>query len=78
MLTKELPNTFWVESVDNIDTVKSHAQVYVDNPLVGREEKESSTAKHVFNSLITVGYLLEVFIKLWIPSLVCIFTSAWS
>ena len=31
-----------------------------------------------FNSLPTVGYLLEVFIKLWIPSMVHIFTSAWS
>ena len=30
------------------------------------------------NSLTTVGYLLEVFIKLWIPSMVHIFTSAWS
>ena len=28
------------------------------------------------NSLTTVGYLLEVFIKLWIPSMVRIFTSA--
>ena len=31
-----------------------------------------------FNSLTTVGYLLGVFIKLWIPSTVRIFTSAWS
>ena len=30
------------------------------------------------NTLTTVGYLLEVFIKLWTPSMVCIFTSAWS
>ena len=30
------------------------------------------------NSLTTVGYLLEVFIGLWIPSMVRIFTSAWS
>ena len=30
------------------------------------------------NSLTTVGYLLDVFIKLWIPSMVRIFTSAWS
>ena len=30
------------------------------------------------NSLTTVGYLLEVFIRLWIPSMVRIFTSAWS
>ena len=29
-----------------------------------------------FNSLTTVGYLLEVFIKLWIPSLVRISNSA--
>ena len=29
------------------------------------------------NSLTTVGYLQEVFIKLWIPSMVRIFTSAW-
>ena len=28
--------------------------------------------------LTTVGYLLEVFIRLWIPSMVRIFTSAWS
>ena len=30
------------------------------------------------NSLTTVGYLLEVFIRLWIPSMVRIFTSAWT
>ena len=31
------------------------------------------------NSLTTtVGFLLEVFIMLWIPSMVRIFTSAWS
>ena len=30
-----------------------------------------------FNSLATVGYLLEVFIKLWIASMVRIFTSPW-
>ena len=30
------------------------------------------------NSLTTVGYLLGVFIKLWIPSMVHIFISAWS
>ena len=30
------------------------------------------------NSLTTIGYLLDVFIKLWIPSMVRIFTSAWS
>ena len=30
------------------------------------------------NSLTTVGYLLELFIRLWIPFLVHIFTSAWS
>ena len=30
-----------------------------------------------FNSLTTVGYLLDVFIKLWIPSMIHIFTSAW-
>ena len=30
------------------------------------------------NSLTTVGYLLDVFIKLWIPSMVRIFTYAWS
>ena len=33
----------------------------------------------VLHQLITtVGYLLEVFIKLWIPSMVRIFTSTWS
>ena len=32
----------------------------------------------LINSLTTVGYLLEVFIRLWIPSMVRIFTSAWS
>ena len=32
----------------------------------------------LFNSLTTVGYLLEVFIRLWIPFLVHISTSAWS
>ena len=33
LLTKELhPNTFRVVSVDNIDIMQSHAQVYVDNP----------------------------------------------
>ena len=31
-----------------------------------------------FNSLTTVGYLLDVFIKLWIPSMIRTFTSAWS
>ena len=30
------------------------------------------------NSLTTVGYLLEVFLRLWIPFLVCISASAWS
>ena len=30
------------------------------------------------NSLTSVGYLLEVFIGLWIPSLIRISTSAWS
>ena len=35
-------------------------------------------AKLHINSLTTVGYLLVVFIKLWIPSMVRIFTSAWS
>ena len=30
------------------------------------------------NSLTTVGYLLEVFIRLWIPSMARIFTSPWS
>ena len=34
--------------------------------------------KKPFNSLTTVGYLLELFIRLWIPSLVRISTSAWS
>ena len=34
--------------------------------------------KWVFNSLTTVGYLLVVFFRIWIPSLVCISTSAWS
>ena len=29
-------------------------------------------------ALTPIGYLLEVFIRLWIPSLVCISTSAWS
>ena len=37
---------------------------------------------HELNSLTTVGYLLDVFIKLfiklWIPSMVRNFTSAWS
>ena len=32
----------------------------------------------VVKGLTTVGYLLEVFIRLWIPSMVRIFTSAWS
>ena len=32
----------------------------------------------LFNSLTTIGYLLEVFIRLWKPSLVRISTSAWS
>ena len=31
-----------------------------------------------FNSLTTIGYLLDVLIKLWIPSMVRIFTSGWS
>ena len=47
--------------------------------------KEGGTSLHktfreidlVFNSLTTVGYVLEVFIRLWIPSMVRIFTSAW-
>ena len=30
------------------------------------------------NSLTTVGYLREVFFRLWIPSLVRISTYAWS
>ena len=30
------------------------------------------------NALTTVGYLLEVFIRLWILSMVHIFTSTWS
>ena len=30
------------------------------------------------NFITTVGYLLEAFIRLWIPSMVRIFTSAWS
>ena len=30
------------------------------------------------NFLTNVGYLLEVFIRLWIPSMVRIFTSVWS
>ena len=34
--------------------------------------------KVLVNSLTTVGYLLDVFIKLWIPSTVRIFTSVWS
>ena len=33
---------------------------------------------YTVNSFTTVGYLLEVFIKLWIPCMVRIFTSAWS
>ena len=32
----------------------------------------------LFNSLTTVGYLLEVFFKLWIPFMVRIFASAWT
>ena len=39
---------------------------------------EIQLARIRFNSLTTVGYLLEVFIRLWIPSMVRIFTSAWS
>ena len=36
-------------------------------------------AAHVpFNSLTTVGNLLKVFIRLWMPSVVHIWTSAWS
>ena len=34
--------------------------------------------KNRVNSLTTVGYLLEVFFRLWIPFLVRISTSAWS
>ena len=34
--------------------------------------------KWIINSLTTVGYLLEVFFRLWIPSLVRISTYAWS
>ena len=33
---------------------------------------------YTVNSFTTVGYLLAMFIKLWIPCLVRIFTSAWS
>ena len=51
-----------------------------------REKKSSQviaithldTSYLMVNSLTTVGYLLDVFIKLWIPSMVRIFTSAWS
>ena len=39
---------------------------------------ESCVSVVLVNSLTTVDYLMEVLIKLWIPSLVCIFTSAWS
>ena len=31
-----------------------------------------------FLNVFTVTYLLEVFVRLWIPSLVCVYTSVWS
>ena len=48
-----------------------------------REEEENAVLSRpwnstTLNSLTTVGYLLDVFIKLWIPSMARIFTSAWS
>ena len=44
----------------------------------GAEGGHVNILKDLVNSLTTVGYLLEVFIRLWIPSMVRIFTSAWS
>ena len=46
-------------------TFEVHQQMWESGMLDGRKP-------------LTVGYLLEVFIRLWIPSMVCIFTSAWS
>ena len=43
-----------------------------------RCDKKSYGSGVQFNSLTTVVYILEVFIGLWIPSIVCIFNSAWS
>ena len=52
------------------------AKVYI--PCVVSREVWGMLPQENINSVITIGYLLEVFTRLWIPSLVCIFTSAWS
>ena len=45
---------------------------------VGQSTANLVIVFETFNSLTTVGYLLDVFIKLWIPSMLRIFTSTWS
>ena len=58
--------------------------IIIVKPLVWRSERVTQFLQRLdekcidVNSLTTVGYLLEVFIRLWIPSMVRIFTSAWS
>ena len=39
---------------------------------------KAANQQSTVNSLTTVGYLLGVFFRPWIPFLVCISTSAWS
>ena len=61
----------------------SHVDLYQlvhrsEPPNVQHEDYRPHYKFMLINSLTTVGYLLEVFIRLWIPSMVRIFTSAWS
>ena len=61
------------------DEIITHIDSCMDNKKV-REESVGGRLSFCtdFNSLTTVGCLLEIFIRLWIPSLVRISTCAWS
>ena len=58
----------------NITTLRKYTHL----PLFEEPLKFITGCTLEINSLTTVDYLLDVFIKLWIPSMVHIFTSAWS
>ena len=65
-----------LEAATAFTATMENPEVAVDHRL--SSERSKHAAENQLNFLTTVGYLLEVFIRLWIPSLVRISTSVWS
>ena len=68
----------WIDIIPILTKVNVPALFYFSS-LNGRNSFTVTMNSRVsLNSLTTIGYLQEVFIRLWIPSLLRISTSAWS